>query len=311
MVFLFLGVFMGRVEKFIEFVREWCEDNSHGYNQSNRWGPDCDCSSLMYMSANAAGYDVPTGVGYTGTMIRDFTLAGWSAVPFDGNLYDCEPGCIALNVENHTEAFVDWGTFGGAHIDEHGCISGGTPGDQTGNEVSICPAYVYSEGWDYILIPPEINGGSEYEHISSSLTEPRYRVFTKESGWLSWMEGLKDTGGSSDDYAGVEGCWIYDIQFENLGSNGWYTIERADGSCSKNSSGNTESPVTGIIVYYDTDTSKTNGEYYVARYQAHWQGNCPGWGAWETDDIDTGNGAGAGKDCNSPLDMIRIKIERA
>ena len=44
---------MGNKQKFVEFVTEWCEDDSHGYSQVNRWGPDCDCSSLMYMAARA------------------------------------------------------------------------------------------------------------------------------------------------------------------------------------------------------------------------------------------------------------------
>ena len=76
---------MGSVSKMVSFVKEWCADDSHGYSQNNRWGPDCDCSSLMYMAAAHAGYDVPTsGTRYTRTMVRDFTAAGFQAVPFDG-----------------------------------------------------------------------------------------------------------------------------------------------------------------------------------------------------------------------------------
>ena len=51
---------MGSVSKMVSFVKEWCADDSHGYSQNNRWGPDCDCSSLMYMAAAHAGYGVPT-----------------------------------------------------------------------------------------------------------------------------------------------------------------------------------------------------------------------------------------------------------
>lgn len=36
---------------------------------------------------------------------------------------------------------------GSARIDENGKISGGKPGDQTGNEVSTQPYYVHSKGW--------------------------------------------------------------------------------------------------------------------------------------------------------------------
>lgn len=42
---------------------------------------------------------------------------------------------------------------GSARIDENGKISGGKPGDQTGNEVSTQPYYVHSKGW--ICIRPK------------------------------------------------------------------------------------------------------------------------------------------------------------
>lgn len=41
---------------------------------------------------------------------------------------------------------------GSARIDESGHISGGKPGDQTGNEVSTQAYYVHSKGW-YCLRP--------------------------------------------------------------------------------------------------------------------------------------------------------------
>lgn len=167
--FLFLkGEQMGKRQAFVDFVVDWCEDPSHGYTQDlvKRWGPDCDCSSLMYMAANAAGYDVPTGYGNTATMKSDFEKAGWTAVPFDGVLSDCAPGCIALNTSNHTEAFVDWNTFGGASMDENGGIQGATSGDQTGREVRITGAYTPSYGWDYILIPPDEDGSGSAEDSS-------------------------------------------------------------------------------------------------------------------------------------------------
>ena len=44
---------------------------------------------------------------------------------------------------------------GSARIDESGHISGGKPGDQTGNEVSTQAYYVHSKGW-YCLRPKSI-----------------------------------------------------------------------------------------------------------------------------------------------------------
>jgi len=146
---------MGRISKMVDAALAVAADDSHGYSQARRWpsqGTDYDCSSLMYWCAHEAGYDVPLS-GYTGTMLRDFTKAGFTALPFDGNLGDLDAGDIMLNVEDHTEMYVGDGKFVGAHIAETGGVDG-RPGDQTGNEISVCGAYVPSCGWDYVLVPP-------------------------------------------------------------------------------------------------------------------------------------------------------------
>lgn len=44
---------------------------------------------------------------------------------------------------------------GSARIDENGNLSGGTAGDQTGNEVSMQTMYTHSKGW-YILRPKKV-----------------------------------------------------------------------------------------------------------------------------------------------------------
>lgn len=138
---------MDRKEIFIASVEEWCADNAHGYSQANRWGPDCDCSSLVYMAALSAGYDVPrSGTRCAGTIVRDFGAAGFTVLPFDGVLGDCGCGYVLLNEGQHVEVVVAPGLFGGARIDEHGGVQGCCEGDQTGNEVSVVPWYVPSYG---------------------------------------------------------------------------------------------------------------------------------------------------------------------
>lgn len=146
---------MSRIDTMVKFVKDTCNDPKVGYSQVNRWlNPDVDCSSFMYLAANKAGYNIKTGSGYTGSMLADFKKAGFNAVKFDGNLNDLTAGDIMLNVQNHTEMYIGGGKFGGAHIDENGGITGKQKGDQTGSEVSIVNAYVYSSGWDYVLVPP-------------------------------------------------------------------------------------------------------------------------------------------------------------
>lgn len=190
---------MSKVQKMVDAALEIARDDSHGYSQRRRWpsqGTDFDCSSLMYYCAHEAGYDVPLS-GYTGTMLADFTRAGFDAVPFDGNLGDLEPGDILLNVVNHTEMYVGDGKFAGAHSSETGGTDG-KPGDQTGDEISVCDAYVPSFGWDYVLVPPKestspsgkaLNGidiASHQAGIDVSKVEADF-VIVKVSGGTSYV----------------------------------------------------------------------------------------------------------------------------
>ena len=160
-----------RIEKMVDYALEVARDDKRGYSQVRRWpsqGTDFDCSSLMYEAAHQAGYSVPTsGTRYTGTMLRDFTKAGFTALPFDGNLYGLDPGDIMLNVATHTEMYIGGGKFVGAHCSETGGIDG-KPGDQTGNEISIVNAYIPSYGWDYVLVPPREATGTENAQVATA-----------------------------------------------------------------------------------------------------------------------------------------------
>lgn len=44
-------------------------DDSHGYDQDNRWGPDYDCSSFVISGFEQAGIQLETnGATYTGDL---------------------------------------------------------------------------------------------------------------------------------------------------------------------------------------------------------------------------------------------------
>ena len=94
-----------KIEKMANYAIGIAKDDSHGYSQARRWpddGNDFDCSSLMYESADHAGYKVKRGwPRYTGTMLADFTSAGFEAIPFDGNLDDLDKGDIMLRDRGH------------------------------------------------------------------------------------------------------------------------------------------------------------------------------------------------------------------
>ena len=46
---------MGVIESALKWAKQIADDNSHGYDQSSRWGPDYDCSSLMISAYKQAG----------------------------------------------------------------------------------------------------------------------------------------------------------------------------------------------------------------------------------------------------------------
>ena len=38
---------MGVIDTAVNFMLQIANDDSHGYSQDDRWGPDYDCSSLV------------------------------------------------------------------------------------------------------------------------------------------------------------------------------------------------------------------------------------------------------------------------
>ena len=156
-----------RINKFIKFVKDTANDNSHGYSQLHRWGPDYDCSSMTYAAAYYAGYNVKrTDPRYTGSMIGDFTKAGWTFVPFDGNLGDIEPGDILLNTVHHVAVAIGDGLLAQASQDEEGGVEGRQAGDQTGLEIHIRTLYNYP--WTHVGTPPKDYKSSETSSKSGS-----------------------------------------------------------------------------------------------------------------------------------------------
>lgn len=151
---------MCRRDRFVDLALKYAEDDSHGYSQkppSGRWGPDYDCSSLVYFLANEAGYPVGAGgdkVRFTGTMLKDFEKAGFQILPFANvGISDLEVGDILLNLALHAEVYVGNGESVGATGSETGDYVG-EAGDQTGHEIEKHPVTTFDKEWDYILRPP-------------------------------------------------------------------------------------------------------------------------------------------------------------
>lgn len=139
------------IEKAINFAIDIAKDDSHGYDQINRWSPDFDCSSLVISSFESAGLKVrEAGASYTGNMRRAFEKCGFKSIPYSKGMI-LERGDVLLNEQYHTAMYLGDGQIVQASINEQGKATGGKTGDQTGREIYVGAFYEYSKGWQCVL----------------------------------------------------------------------------------------------------------------------------------------------------------------
>ncbi|MBQ1546305.1 MAG: InlB B-repeat-containing protein [Clostridia bacterium] len=134
------------VEEAVQAAIAIANDDSHGYSQTDRWGPNYDCSSFVITALRNAGFD--TGDAYGTVNLKHelckhgFKWYPWSEIKDMSNL---KRGDILLNESMHTEFYIGRGQDVGAHHDH------GNPqsGDQNGQEISI--SGYYNNPWDGVL----------------------------------------------------------------------------------------------------------------------------------------------------------------
>ena len=143
---------MSVVEKAIAWALAVANDPAHGYDQTRRWGPDYDCSSLVISAFKAAG--LPLTATFTGNMKYDFLRNGFRDAS-ELNVVELNMGAglkrgdVLLNEQKHTAIYLGDGTVVQASINERGGIKGGRSGDQTGREIGISTYRNYP--WDIVL----------------------------------------------------------------------------------------------------------------------------------------------------------------
>ena len=112
------------IESAVNWAVKIANDNSHGYDQNSRWGPNYDCSSLVISAFEQAGCKVKSGgATYTGNMKSVFLRYGFSDVTSKIALstgLGLKRGDALLNTVHHTALVVE---------------DGGKSGDQTGREI--------------------------------------------------------------------------------------------------------------------------------------------------------------------------------
>lgn len=144
---------MTKTELAIRAMEELAKDNSHGYDQIQRWGPDYDCSSAVITSWEIAGVPVhKNGATFTGNMLYSFLKSGFVNVTKSIDLKTGKGlvrGDVLLNIKHHTAMYAGNGKEVEASINELGTATGGKTGDQTGKEILIRNYRNYP--WDYVL----------------------------------------------------------------------------------------------------------------------------------------------------------------
>lgn len=132
----------------------WAEalakDDSHGYDQGSRWGPDYDCSSSTIKAYQQAG--VPLTCTYTGNMKADMLTHGFKDVTKKITLSTgkgLQRGDVLLHETKHTAMFIGSGRLVHAAGNEYGKATGGRTGDQTGKE--ICVTGYFNFPWQCVL----------------------------------------------------------------------------------------------------------------------------------------------------------------
>ena len=135
-----------KIEKALQWAVNIANDNSHGYSQSNRWGPDYDCSSFVISALKAAGIDTGNAT-YTRNMRSNLTAHGFKWIPWSSisNASNLQRGDILLNEAHHTEFYLG----NNKDVASHGYYGHTETGDQTGREICVSSYYYYP--WDGVL----------------------------------------------------------------------------------------------------------------------------------------------------------------
>ena len=196
---------MGVIEDAVAWAIETANDQSHGYSQADRWGPNYDCSSFVIQAFQQAGVSLrEAGANTTRDMRGPMIACGFVDVTYSiglGSGYGLQPGDVLLKYTAHTCLAIGGGKVANCRTDE------GHPqsGDQSGNEIRI-QAY-WNFPWDCVL---RYKGS----HIGSNVSGPD--IPASSGGYSSPRSTLKQ---------GMRGDDVWDLQ--NLLLDAGYSVGRA------------------------------------------------------------------------------------
>lgn len=137
---------MPSIDNAVAWAISIANDNTHGYDQAHRNGPDYDCSSFVATALNVGGFAIATD-SWTGNLYDRLIACGFRVVndtPRKGDVFLSHNS----NVQHVVLAISDTQVVQ-ATSNENGGITGGQTGDQTGTEICISNFYAPTGGWDY------------------------------------------------------------------------------------------------------------------------------------------------------------------
>ena len=174
-----------KAQAAVNFAIAVAKDNSHGYDQIDRWGnPNYDCSGLVITAYEKAGVPVKTnGATYTGNMRKVFLQTGFTDVISKVNAAKgtgLEVGDVLLHQGKHTALYIGGGQIVHASINEKGTATGGKSGDQTERE--ICTRSYYNHPWDSVLRYTKDQSGAEGFKATGTVTVTGSAVNVRKGG---------------------------------------------------------------------------------------------------------------------------------
>lgn len=174
------------VEKAIQWAVSIANDNSHGYSQSNRTGPNYDCSSLVSTAFKNAGFNV-SGSLNTASMRDAFQKAGFTV--YKKGEVSLKRGDIMLrpktsSVGGHTELYLGDNKCVAAHDNYDN-----KTGDSSGREIQVrkkseCE-FCTKANYTYILRYEKKSSVSISSVSSSNLTNTSAKITANLSATAS------------------------------------------------------------------------------------------------------------------------------
>ena len=145
---------MNVIEKYVSFMEQIAADQSHGYSQQDRWGPNYDCSSLLIEALERVGIPAKSkGATYTGNLPDVLKSCGFKNVAGKVNLSTgdgLKRGDILMYHKQGNVGHVAVCQGGGKIVHARGQSYGSAASGDQGSEIASGCAY-YNPGWQYVF----------------------------------------------------------------------------------------------------------------------------------------------------------------